>query len=99
MSRRFSESFLSMGQTERDLYLMVSFSFAGHAGEDAYLWYKDSQCCAQAEIQLPDTHTYRIEVIDTWEMTIKTVCTGAHGTCRIDLPGKPFMAVMARREA
>ncbi|MDD6222414.1 MAG: DUF5605 domain-containing protein [Lachnospiraceae bacterium] len=96
--RRFAKAYLSMGQAERDLYLAAGFSFAGHAGEDAYLWYKDTQCCAQTQIRLPETHTYRIELLDTWEMTRTPVRTGAHGTCQVELPGKPYMAVLAVRE-
>ncbi|MGW0665113.1 DUF5605 domain-containing protein [Streptodolium elevatio] len=42
---------------------------------------------------LPPGRACRIDVIDTWTMTVDPV-PGTHtGTVRIDLPGREFMAV------
>ncbi|MGK9221141.1 MULTISPECIES: DUF5605 domain-containing protein [unclassified Microbacterium] len=42
---------------------------------------------------LPGDRPWRIDVIDTWNMTVERV-PGAHtGAFRVDLPGRPFMAV------
>lgn len=44
----------------------------------------------------PQDQQYRVEVIDTWEMTITDA--GVHsGKFRIALPGKPYMAIRLRR--
>jgi hypothetical protein len=36
---------------------------------------------------------YKVEVIDTWEMTINELEDVYEGNFRIELPGKQFMAV------
>ncbi|MDO4458718.1 MAG: DUF5605 domain-containing protein [Clostridia bacterium] len=44
---------------------------------------------------LPEDKKYQVEIIDTWEMTVKDA--GVHsGTFRIELPGKEYMAVRIR---
>ena len=88
----------SMSPADRDGFFAVEFEYAGHCGEDAYLYYKDDQCCACTDLELPGTHSYRVDVLDTWEMTRKTVLRGVSGHVRVDLPGTPYMAVLAQRE-
>ena len=36
---------------------------------------------------------YLVDVIDTWNMTIERVDQPMEGTFRVELPGRPFMAV------
>ena len=76
----------------------MEYSYAGQCGEDAFLWYKDDQCCASATINLPADKTYAVDVIDTWNMTRARVLTGVSGRVRVDLPGRPEMAILAVRE-
>ena len=46
--------------------------------------------------RLPEDHKYQIDVIDTWNMTITPV-EGVHsGATRVDLPGRPYIAVRFR---
>jgi hypothetical protein len=45
------------------------------------------------EIPLPEEKRYTIEVIDTWEMTITKLDGTFSGTTRVDLPGKPHIAL------
>lgn len=71
---------------------------AGHCGESAYLRYFRTQCAAQGAFELPANHTYRVDVIDTWEMTRTTVLIGVSGSVVFDLPGKPGMAALAIAE-
>ena len=68
---------------------------AGHCGDRAYLYYYARSCTALATLDLPDTHRYRIEVIDVWEMTRNVALEGASGTVKITLPGKEGIAVLA----
>ncbi|MBR1496705.1 MAG: DUF5060 domain-containing protein [Oscillospiraceae bacterium] len=96
--RDFFHAVLRMDRRERDHFIAAEYEYAGHCGEDAFLYYKDDQCCACADLQLPEGHGYRVEVLDTWEMARKTVLRGARGNVRVDLPGKPYMAVLAVRE-
>jgi len=47
---------------------------------------------------LPDGE-FELDVIDTWGMTVDTL-PGAHsGVTRVDLPGRQFMAIRARKVA
>ena len=48
------------------------------------------------EFHLDDTAWYHAEVLDTWEMTITDA--GTHrGKFRVELPGKPYMAIRIRK--
>jgi hypothetical protein len=50
-------------------------------------------------IDLPEDGEFSIDVIDAWEMSI-TRLDGAHkGKVRVDLPGKPMMAIRAIRSS
>lgn len=69
--------------------------FTGHCGEDAFLAYYGRHCTAVGSLELPETGTYRVEVIDVWEMTRKTIFTGVNGTVDLSLPGKEGIAVLA----
>ena len=87
-----------MDPVERDHFLAVEYSYAGHCGEDAFLYYRNDQCCARVTLALPEDKTYSIDVIDTWNMTISRAQTGAQGKARVEMPGRPWMAVLAVRE-
>lgn len=63
----------------------------------AMIWYYGRTCPAFNYITLPEGGSYRVEVIDAWEMTRTTVLEDARGTVRVDLPGKEGIAVLAVR--
>lgn len=46
---------------------------------------------------LEEDTQYRVEVIDTWEMTVAPLEGVFQGRFTIDLPGKPYLAVRIRR--
>jgi hypothetical protein len=48
------------------------------------------------DLQLPSDAKFTIEVIDTWNMTIKPLPGKFSGKCRVDLPGKPYVALRIR---
>ena len=97
--RRFLSCLVAMEATERDKFIMAEPEYAGQVGEDeAFLSYKDTQCCAKASMMLPETSTYRVDVIDTWNMTRETVLTGVSGRVEVDLPGREYMAILAVKE-
>lgn len=72
--------------------------YTGHCGEDAYLAYYGRHCTALGELELPENGTYRIEVIDVWEMTRETIAEGVNGKVEVPLPGKEGIAVLAVRQ-
>ncbi len=57
-----------------------------------YLFYFGMRQPAVRNFNLQDG-TYRIDVIDTWNMTIETVAENATGQTRVDLPTRKFMAI------
>lgn len=78
-------------------YAASEFTYQGHCGEDAYLTFYDLRTCAEDELDLPSEHTYRVELIDTWEMTRTLLLEQASGKTQIQLPAKEGMAVLATR--
>ncbi len=56
--------------------------------------YLYQRCPAFDHISLPEGKSYRVEVVDTYDMTRKTVYESATGRVKVDLPGKPYMAVI-----
>lgn len=52
-------------------------------------------CNAALKWKLPDDHTYRVDVIDTWAMTRQTIMESASGIIEIPLSGCENMAVLA----
>ena len=83
--------------TERDkhIHYALEYCYSGHCGEEAYLNYYDQRCSVKDTIALPKDKTYRIELIDTWNMTREIIAEAAFGNTEIHLPGRPYMAVLA----
>jgi len=48
------------------------------------------------EYHFDDEHEYRVEIIDTWEMTIEDYGV-FKGHFRVELPGKEYMAVRVQK--
>ncbi|MCD8051598.1 MAG: DUF4038 domain-containing protein [Clostridiales bacterium] len=87
-----------MNLVEREVMASGEYVYRGKVGSQVHLVYLERFCPAAFEIDLPECQTYRVEVIDTWEMTRKTVLTGASGKTTVPLPGKPYMAIAAFAE-
>ena len=64
---------------------------------DALLWYLDLNCCSRFTAELP-AGTWRITVLDTWNMTRTVAAEGVSGRQEIALPGHEWIAVLAERE-
>ena len=57
-----------------------------------YLYYYSFMRPSFRDFHFDDATPFRVRVIDTWEMTVED--RGVHaGRFRVDLPGKPYMAV------
>lgn len=93
--RHFLEASMASTEYERGILRAGEFNYAGQVGEKAYLWYLYRQTSARYEIELPEDHEYKIEVLDTWEMTRSTFLERANGHVMVRLPGKEFMAILA----
>jgi len=59
-----------------------------------YLWYFDFHCVGEYDFPLPDKVSFKATVIDVFAMT-KTPLAGTFtGKNKIELPGKPYLAVL-----
>ncbi|MEA3407327.1 MAG: DUF5060 domain-containing protein [Chloroflexota bacterium] len=68
-------------------------------GKEYYLTYCGVLQPAAIPFSMPEEHTYKADVIDTWEMRMTEVEGTFSGEFSIDLPGKPYMAVRLRKES
>jgi len=61
-----------------------------------YLFYFGMHQPASRNFNLQDGN-YRIDLIDTWNMTIETVAENATGPTRVELPTRKFMAIRIQK--
>ena len=93
----FLRSIQRMDPVDLALHFAGEHEWAAHAGEDAYLWFNDRQCFAEQQLNLPEDKLYRIECIDTWEMTRILIANKVNGKTKIQIPAKEGLAVLACR--
>ena len=72
-------------------------TYTSHYKDDIYLKYYGTQCSKYVKFRLPKDHSYKIEVIDVWEMTRTTLVEKGSGKVPLILPGKEVIAVLATR--
>ena len=71
---------------------------AGQEEDKVLAWYFGNTQSRKQDLVLPQRNGYRLEVIDTWNMT-RCVLDGLHrGVTEVELGQKPYMAVFARKE-
>jgi hypothetical protein len=78
-------------------FIGAEYEYNGHCGEDAYLRFYDRRTCSEDILELPEKYAYKVELIDTWEMTRTVLVEKARGKTDIKLPAKEGMAVLATR--
>lgn len=71
--------------------------FGGAVGDEYILAYFGQSRPSFKILPLPEGANYRIEIIDTWEMTITPVEGEFTGGSRLDLPAKPYIAIRAQK--
>lgn len=91
-------AFSRMGEEERLYHLTTESEYNGHVGEQVYIRYFGRDVHGRVQMDLPSDKTYRIEAVDTWNMTHETVAIGQSGSCKVRIPEKPWMAVVATLE-
>lgn len=93
------ELFIKLGQSmpkeQQEALRIKEAVYSGHVKDKVYLEYFGHHCCGIANWILPENHTYKIEIIDIWEMTREVVMTGVNGHLTIQLPGKEGIALLA----
>ena len=65
----------------------------GGAGDDYRIAYFGFGRPRFRVIQAPAGRRYTVDLIDTWAMTVQRLPGEYEGTFRVDLPGRPYMAV------
>lgn len=90
----FVRAMLQMGDELKE-FCASEFTYQGRCGEEAYLTFYDMRTCAKDVLELPETDTYRVELIDTWNMTRTVLSEHASGKTALSLPGREGMAVLA----
>ena len=98
MFKGFMAAMGRMSDADRMVGTFFEKNYAGCIGKDLFLYYYEHHCNALANIALPPDGSYTVEVLDTWNMTRKTVMTHVCGNVSISLPGKEYMAILATRE-
>jgi hypothetical protein len=79
------------------LFTWMPFSCIG-IDHEYYLGYLNDAQPRSIVIDLPNDASYRVEVIDTWNMTITPVQKEFSGHSLIELPQKPYMAVRITKQ-
>lgn len=69
----------------------------GRNGDDYLLVYQGRHQPRFRKINLPEGGSYRIDIIDTWNMTIDRFADRATGTVEVELPRKKYLALRAVR--
>lgn len=82
-------------EEEMDAYAASEATFEGHCKEKAYLFYYDTRCCVEDDLMLPKDRIYKVELIDTWNMTREVIAEGVNGHVHVELPGKEDCAILA----
>jgi hypothetical protein len=44
-------------------------------------------------VKAPEGIAFHVDLIDTWNMTIERLDRPREGTFRVELPGRPYMAI------
>ena len=72
---------------------------ASHHGTDYYLCYFGMHQPGCRYFSLPPDGAYRIDIIDTWNMTVERVEDAASGEVRVELPRKKFMSIRIEKHS
>ena len=94
--RSFPLAIAQADPEENTVMRVYEHDYKAHTEDDsAILKYFYLMCPAYYSLQLPEGKKYRVQVIDTWNMTVTDAAEEASGAIRVELPGRPYMAVLA----
>ena len=91
----FEKVLFMMEEHDRHIFQALEHRYEAKCGKEAYLYYYDQRCSKKDTLMLPADVSYKVEVIDTWNMKRETVMEHASGEITVTLPGRPYMAVLA----
>lgn len=94
--RKILEEAPAGGLESLEPFMHQQYQSAGIEGK-YYLIYFGIHQPARWTIDLPVENSYQVEIIDTWNMSIRLIRGTFQGKFEIDLPGKPYMALRVQR--
>lgn len=65
----------------------------GTVGEEYYIFYFSFNQPSFRTFNMPKENKYKVDIIDTWDMTINELEGTYSGEFRIDMPGKQYIAI------
>ena len=65
--------------------------------DKAFLKYYARNCTCLGKLSLPESGSYKVEIIDVWDMTRTVALEGVNGNVEVDLPGKEGIALLATK--
>lgn len=87
-----------LGEVEGAMFKNAEDDYSGQVGDgEAFITFYNIRTCVKGSMRLLEDKKYRIEVIDVWNMTRKTIVEGVSGETEFDLPGFEGMAVLATK--
>ena len=73
-----------------------NFEAGGYHGQDFFLFYFGMHQPRRRNFNLPEG-TFRIDLIDTWNMTVETAAEYAAGKYTLEMPGRKYMAIRVQK--
>jgi hypothetical protein len=74
-----------------------SYYLSAGTPNELYLWYFDYHRPARYTFPLPNTANFEAALIDSFEMKETKLAGTFRGKSRIDLPNRPFQAIVFRK--
>ncbi len=87
-----------MNAKEKTYHLLSEYSYAGHIGDEVYLYYLGTDCSARFRPEVAAGKSYQAEIIDVWDMTREIVAESYKMGDELRLPGKEYVAVILRQQ-
>lgn len=88
----------SLPEVDKQMMSLRNPSFASCYKDEAFVYYHAIHRPYKQPLELPAGNKYRIDVIDVWDMTRKTVLEHVSGKIDVPLPSKEGIAVIAIKE-
>ncbi len=92
--RGFFSIFYKMGEKEKLYQFLPAYSYAGHIGEEVYLYYLGTDCPARFRPEVASGKSYRAEIINVWDMTREVVEKDYQMGDELRLPGREYTAIL-----
>ncbi len=87
-----------MGEEERLYHLTTESEYNGRVGDEVFIRYFGRDVHGRIQMDLPADKEYTVEVIDTWNMERRVIARHQSGSCKLPIPERQWIAVVATIE-